>query len=286
MDRLLEAVRRFSDAARAAQRVVADRSCSLDEHARIITRAASVTGVDGGSAFIARRSNAAIGVVKIASVRYGHPGMDVDVERWVVDVSSDEGYRITMTSLDSADQRSVRFDSQDADGFEREPESGLDLARALLERDAQARASGLVFADGSLAPRYPEERAACASLPESVLGIVKRPSHARSSAPESIVSSVCEPVFAHRIDGSWYCRLHPSSARIIRVEGALTDERFETLLIASSDAAIPGYPYVLVLADRFARISNREAKALALESAARFGLDIGSLHDVLDSLER
>ncbi|MFT4308128.1 MAG: hypothetical protein ACMXYM_02050 [Candidatus Woesearchaeota archaeon] len=286
MDHLLEAVRRFSDAGRAAQRVVPDRSYSLEDHARIIMRRASVTAVDGGSALIARRSNAAIGVVKIASVRYDHPGMDVQVERWVVEVSSDEGYHITMTSLDSGAQRSETFDSQDADGFEREPESGVDLARMLLERDAQSRASGLVFADGSLAPRYPEERVACASLPESVLGIVKRPSHARSSAPESIVSSVGEPVFAHRIDGSWYCRLHPSSARIIRVEGELTDERFETLLVASSDAAVPGYPYVLVLADRFARISNREAKSLALESAARFGLDIGSLHDVLDSLER
>ena len=286
MDRLLEAVRRFSESTDAQQALAPLVSRSLEEHARIIARSVSLTAVDAGIAGIARRSNAAIGIVKVASVRYDHPGMDVRFERWVVRVSSDDGFVIDMTSIDSGEERRTTLAAQDSEGIGRDPESGLDLARALLERDAQVRCSGLVLADGSLSPRYPEERAACASLPGSVLGIVKRPSQMRSSAPEHILAAVREPIFAHLIEDSWYCRLHPSSTRIIRVEGDLTQERFEALLIASSDAAIPGYPYALVLADRFARISNREAKALALESAARFGLDVGSLHEALDSLER
>lgn len=286
MDRLLEAVRRFSDVRIDDPTPRAPLySCSSDEHARIIARRVSLTAVDGGSALIARRSNAALGVVKIASVRYDHPGMEVSVERWVVSVASDAAYEVLMRCLDSDEERSARLGSVDGDGVLREPERGIDLARALLERDAQSRARGLVLADGSLEPRFPEERAACAALGD-VLGVVKRASHARSSAPELLVARFEEPVFAHEVDGSYYARLHPHASRIIRIEGTMTKERFEALLIASSDAAILGYPYALVLADRFARISTREAKALALESAVRFGLEIGSLHDVLDSLER
>jgi hypothetical protein len=287
MDRLLDAMRRFSESRTDQDPQVPHLSRSLEQHARLISERVSLTAIDGGSALIARRSNAAIGIVKIASVRYDHPGMQVHVVRWVVRVfAGEDSFEVSMLCLDSDEERSVAFGALDGDGVMRDPEQGIDLARALLERERQKEAVGLVLADGSLQPRFVEERAACAALEKSVLGIVKKASHARVSAPESMVARFSEPVFAHRIDGSWYCRLHPSSSRIIRVEGAVFDETFDALLVASSDAAIPGYPYALVLADRFARISNRESRSIALESAARYGLDIGSLHDVLDSLER
>jgi (2Fe-2S) ferredoxin len=293
--RCLARMERFSDAARrfaAADRVLPDPPKPLfvrtaQDHARIIAGSCTITAIDAGLALIARRSNAALGIIKTAAVRYDHPGLAADTSRWIVTVmSSDDAFDVLMVCLESGEERSVRFASTDGDGIAREPERGLDLARALLERDLQAKASGLVLADGSISARFPEERRACAALPETVLGVVKRASIARSNAPEAIAARCSEPLFALYLDGAWYSRLHPLSARIIRVEGALTAERFDALLIASSDAAIPGYPYALILADRFARISNREARSLSLESAARFGLDIGSLHDVLDSLER
>ena len=184
MDRLFEAVRRFSRAADdGTTPSVATVSRSLDEHARIIGEPATLTAIDGGSALIARRSNAAIGIVKIASVRYDHPGMQARIERWVVSVAAEDGFVVSMFCLDSDEERSVTLAALDGDGVLREPERGIDLARALLEREHQRSASGLVLADGSLEPRFVEERAACESLTEEVLGIVKRPSHARASAP-------------------------------------------------------------------------------------------------------
>lgn len=286
MDRLLQAAREFARKAQLSEETLRpELSYASSEHASIITRSVRLTAIDGGLALIARRSNAAFGIVRIVAVRYDHPGLFVESRQWVVTVTSDTDFLITMTCLDSGEQREAVLAAVHA-GVRRDPETGLDLARALLERERQSSTQGLVLADGSLAPQLPEERDACSKIPDTVLGIVKRSSIARSTAPESIVSRFAEPVFAHKIAGAWYARLHPLSQRIVRVEGSLTSERFGSLLIASSDAAVPGYPYALVLADRFARISNREARALALESAARFGLDIGSLHDVLDSLER
>jgi len=221
MDRLLDAMRRFSESRTDQDPQVPHLSRSLEQHARLISERVSLTAIDGGSALIARRSNAAIGIVKIASVRYDHPGMQVHVVRWVVRVfAGEDSFEVSMLCLDSDEERSVAFGALDGDGVMRDPEQGIDLARALLERERQKEAVGLVLADGSLQPRFVEERAACAALEKSVLGIVKKASHARVSAPESMVARFSEPVFAHRIDGSWYCRLHPSSSRIIRVEGA------------------------------------------------------------------
>ena len=287
MDPLLDAARRFAayeeDGASAPGSPHLSRT--REEHAKIIGRTGSLTAIDAGSALIARRSNAAFGVVKTVSLLATHPGFTFEDRRWIVSVASERNYMVRMVCVETGEEREAILAASHA-GVLRDPDSGIDLARALLERDLQSRARGLVLADGSLAARIPEERAVCERIPESVLGIVKRPSLVRPRAPEMIAQRFAEPVFAHRIDDAWYCRLHPASALIVRIEGVLDEDRFDALLLACSDAAIPGYPYALVLADRFARISTREARSLALESAARFGLAVGSLHDVLDSLER
>ena len=287
---------RFADAARAFAGFDEDRepipgspriARSAAEHRAALRRAAWVTAVDGGSAIVSRRSNAALGVVKAVALRYDHPGLKVETRRYVVTVTSVDGYAVRMVDLDAGIERSFAVSHVDASGIPRAPELGIDIARALVERELQASAEGLVLADGSLAAQTPEEREACAALPENVLGVVKRSSVARRGASaESVVARFPDPVFAHPLEGAWYCRLHPLAERIVRVEGALTPERFDALLLASSDVAVPGYPYALVLADRFARVSNREARALTLEAAARFGLELRELHDVLDSLER
>lgn len=286
MDPLFEALRSFArdGAPRASGTPLFSRS--RDEHALIIRRSVSLTAIDAGLALIARRSNGAIGVVRVVAVSYDHPGLSVSSRQWVVVVQAQEdSYEVRMTCLESGEVREASLAAVHA-GVRRDPESGLDLARAMLERELQSSTQGLVFADGSLAPQLPEEREACSVLGPNVLGLVKRSSVAKTHAPEALVSHFAEPVFAHELAGAFYCRLHPLSEHIIRVEGSLDEDRFESLLVASSDAAFPGYPYALVLADRFARVSVREAKSLALESAARFGVDVGSVHGILDSLER
>ena len=286
MDRFSQAAGAFSEAEEHETIEGPIFSRSPEQHARILRSSASLTAVDAGLALIARRSNGALGVIKTVALRYDHPGMSLDAKRWVVSVRAEEDYEVSMVELDSGEERSATLKRTDASGIPRDPERGLDLARALLERDLQASSSGLVLADGSLSAQLPEERAACAKLGSNVLGIVKRSSLARKgSSPEALCERSFEGVFAHELEGAHYCRLHPLG-RVLRVEGELDDERFDALLLASSDAAVPGYPYALVLADRFARISNREARALALEAHVRHGLAIGSLHDVLDSLER
>lgn len=289
MDRFSDVARGFAELDEPDRPLASspDIARSAAEHRSALRRAASLSAVDGGSALVARRSNAALGVVKAVVVRCDHPGFSVETRRFVVTVVSAGDYAVRSVDLDSGAERSFSMARLDGSGIPRDPDLGLEIARALVERELQASTEGLVLADGSLAARTPEERDACARLPERVLGIVKRSSVARSGAsPEALVSAFSEPLFAHRLEGAWYCRLHPLAGRIVRVEGALTPERFDALLLDASDAAVPGYPYALVLADRFARVSTREARSLALEAAARFGLAARSLHDVLDALER
>ncbi|MBI4739851.1 DNA double-strand break repair nuclease NurA [Candidatus Woesearchaeota archaeon] len=96
-------------------------------------------------------------------------------------------------------------------------------------------------------------------------------------------------------------KLHPRSRRVFRVDFSLhswqqKDKILSALIQNSSDATLIGYPYGLIEADRFARVSNEEAKYLQLlmhDLLAKGGVEsqqlleslaVSDVHGILDSM--
>lgn len=88
-----------------------------------------------------------------------------------------------------------------------------------------------------------------------------------------------------------FVKLHPKAKHIFRFEIAAQNKEHIQEIIASlaslcNDAAFVGYPYGLIVADQFARVSNREKEmiqALFYEYVGtNFGTHAVDAHDILD----
>lgn len=78
-------------------------------------------------------------------------------------------------------------------------------------------------------------------------------------------------VMLHR-SSRWLYRLDMDAATRLQIGAEGTAEVLASLVANSADAALPGYPYALVCADRFARVRRDEATVLA----RRLGLMLGA----------
>lgn len=89
-------------------------------------------------------------------------------------------------------------------------------------------------------------------------------------------------------------RLNSSASHLFRIEAANGSELLElatALAMQSNDIAFPGYPYGLIMADRFARISDNDAEITRSKMAATANAEIKALlkdekalnaHSILD----
>ena len=100
-------------------------------------------------------------------------------------------------------------------------------------------------------------------------------------------------------EGCWYypiskdirvAKLHPRSGFVFRVDG---NDVMPELMANSNDPAFLGYPYGLILVDRFARVSNEEKNHLRTVFMSKFGKKWEIIdkyehalnaHNVLDSM--
>ena len=88
----------------------------------------------------------------------------------------------------------------------------------------------------------------------------------------------------------YFVKLHKSSGFVFRFEvfsgvDYNIDEVLSLLKLNSRDAAFPGYPYGLVEADRFARVSNREAEYFKTKlSVLSKSVPEKTAHNILDSI--
>lgn len=72
---------------------------------------------------------------------------------------------------------------------------------------------------------------------------------------------------------TYFLKLHPNSEYIFRCDALAetTTEIFSHLAFISNDPVFIGYPYGLIEADKFARVSNREKEILRVELMAKSG---------------
>ena len=89
----------------------------------------------------------------------------------------------------------------------------------------------------------------------------------------------------------FFTKLHPNSDYVFHFQG--NPEALNTLIQLSNDPVFPGYPYPLIYADKFARITNQEKEFLRTQFITKLGHDFNKLkkyinstnaHDILDNI--
>ena len=94
----------------------------------------------------------------------------------------------------------------------------------------------------------------------------------------------------------YFTKLHERSSYIFRLElhnnnkidadsKHDADEILSTLMKNSKDSSFLGYPYGLIDADRFARVSNNEKQLMQARLAAKIGSSFQSLKEHLSSID-
>jgi hypothetical protein len=129
-------------------------------------------------------------------------------------------------------------------------------------------------------------------LAKNAIGIMKTNSiltSAHRPLPVALLERAPAGIWAAELEDTWCVRLHPRASHIFLVDGACDAAAIALLASWSDDAAFPGYPYPLVLADQLARVTNNERDAwrvlLKDDLAASHIIDEGLSSDAHDMLE-
>ncbi|MBN1502571.1 DNA double-strand break repair nuclease NurA [Candidatus Woesearchaeota archaeon] len=186
-----------------------------------------------------------------------------------------------------------------------------DVVRRLAElRLAQTiKEEAIIILDGSLEPKYTYEEEFIDNLSRSkniICGLSKT-SALLTLSGDSLIGLLYKISpkqswlykIAESADSYMFCvKLNENSKHIFRLDVASKDiskvgETVSLLSENSKDPIFPGYPYGLIEADKFARVSNREAERLKTQLQLSFGkdynkiipyLNAGNAHSILDTI--
>ncbi len=270
--------------------------------------------LDGGNAELVSAPNISLHLVRIAAVSFRDGkrlGVEVN-EGYVLSRAVQRDGSIVYDSEIFSPDFKVSFDPLDkslAEGPHRASISKIgEVARRLLELSAAERfaaAGNSVVLDGTLEASYPEETKLLDRLyacPAPVSALAKTSSILTDRGfPFSAALAKIGP------GGSWsyypvaeskshkahifFVKLHEKSGHVFRFECSRRESSIIPMLAHNSrDALFPGYPYGLILADRAARISNRECESRKFMIHSRLGsrlkdfIAAGNAHDFLDRI--
>ncbi len=166
------------------------------------------------------------------------------------------------------------------------------LAELILANKVQEKAD-FVILDGNLDSSYKNESKFISALKENVSALAKSSSLFTVSGNSPVVllnklnSNGCWSYF---VDGKTnFVKLHEKAKHVFRFDG--NKEVLPFLVQNSHDAIFLGYPYGLIHADKFARVSNEERNALRMQFLLRKEnkeildyLSTSNAHEVLDKL--
>ncbi len=165
-----------------------------------------------------------------------------------------------------------------------------------------------VILDGTLEANYPYEKEILDSIKPPIFGLAKTTSLITSqgnSAAATISSMTKNDSWGYYLGEAdakshdafiYFLKLSNKSDYVFRFEAKKQTEVNVVVSLLeknSKDPIFPGYPYGLIEADMFARVSNKEKEALVLQLNILFGKDIKKIkpylnsanaHDVLDSI--
>jgi len=208
----------------------------------------------------------------------------------------------------------VEFENEAYDSFGtlKNIDENIDIARTILEKrevirksiqnDASAgRSNALIVYDGSLYKRYSQENSIYSALENkdiitgnNLIGFCKSSNLLSDfSSPEILLAKQFHDydVWLYRLsENISFAKLHPNSKHVFRIDSKddISKEIFDSLAMLSCDSSFQGYPYPLIVADRFARVTNQEIARVRLISGAytkKWDVLLKDAHKVLDTME-
>lgn len=186
-------------------------------------------------------------------------------------------------------------DSTIKTGTERAPISKVsNMARRFAELSLAAMIQAdYVILDGTLEPTFKNEEKYLEKLPETACALAKSSQLFTTSgnSPNILLDKLGpEGCWSYFIDNkTYFVKLHEKAKHIFRFEG--NKDALPSLNQNSQDPLFLGYPYGLIFADKFARISNAEKNSLKTKFLLNKEnqellnyLTTTNAHDILDSI--
>ncbi len=169
------------------------------------------------------------------------------------------------------------------------------MARRFAELSLCAKIDAdIIMIDGILEPSFRNEEKYLSKLPENVCALAKSSSlfTASGNSPAILLNRLNpeKSCWSYAIDhANFFVKLHPKAKHVFRYTGK--KEFLHLLATNSNDALFLGYPYGLIAADKFARVSNEEKMSLKMKiilnaenkDIAEY-LSTTNAHDILDNL--
>jgi len=263
----------------------------------------SVAFIDGGQAEIVSAGNFCLSFIRVAALvfvnnkkikDYKHEFYLLTTARYN---NQDLLYESKIFGDRLFDEQDLLISSQDSSiktGIERAPISRVSGAARRFAELALAKKSDadIIVLDGTLEATFRNEEKYL-DLPGQVCSVAKSSSLFTTSgnSPVVVLNRMglpgCWSYFIE--DDSYFVKLHPWSKHVFRFMGH--KEVLSLLIGNSKDALFLGYPYGLIAADRFARVSNSERNNLRISFLLRKEnkeiseyLSAMNAHEILDSM--
>lgn len=186
-------------------------------------------------------------------------------------------------------------DSSIRTGTERAPITKItNIARRFAELALASKVQAdYTLLDGTLQPSFKNEEKLLAQLPKNTSALAKTSNlfTISSNSPAVLLAQLspfsCWSYFLQ--NQTYFVKLHKAAKHVFRFEG--NPEILLYLIPNSQDPLFLGYPYGLILADQFARISNQEKNSLKTKflldkenQAILKYLNSTNAHEILDNL--
>ncbi len=283
-----------------------------DHFAQIPTKSTqkSLAFIDGGNAEILSAGTFCLSLIRVGALIYlnNKKIKEHKNEFFLLTTAKHElgevVYESTIFPIQSAkiiDEQDLFISSSDATikmGTERASITQVaNMARRFAELAVAAMVSAdgadVIVLDGTLEPSFRNEEKYLFKLPMNICALAKSSSLFTVSGNSPVVLlQKLSPAggWSYFIEEqSYFVRLHEKSRHVFRYTG---NKDFLSYLVENStDALFLGYPYGLIAADKFARVSNEEKRSLKMNFLLKADnreiaeyLSATDAHDILDNL--
>jgi len=261
----------------------------------------SLTFIDGGQAEILSAANFCLSFIRIFAITFNNNKKTSFTKKEfylftkAVYQTNELYYQSKIFGdqiLDKQDLFIYSHDQTIRTGTERAPISKIaNLARRFAELSlAKTLTSDFIILDGTLTPTFPNEEKYLRQQ-NNISALAKSSQLFTTSGnnPHILLNKIApHPLWHYKLTPhTSFVKLHERAQHIFRFEG--NPEVLPYLIPNSQDPLFLGYPYGLILADKFARISNEEKNSLKIKfliknpEIANY-LNTTNAHDILDSL--